>query len=325
MRRKTIGKLSFGPTVDITDPNSTKGGKYMKGTIFNIQKFCVNDGPGIRTTVFLKGCPLKCIWCHNPESQSEKTEIMFYKDKCVNCGRCAAVCKNNCHSFDDGVHKFERKNCIKCFECTKIGCEALEKVGREISADEVIDEVLKDKIFYDNSGGGITLSGGEPLCQFDFSLEILKLAKENELHTAMETCGFTSTDRIEEISKYVDLFLFDYKETNSELHKKYIGIGNEVILENLSLLNSMGKSIILRCPIIPGCNDRKEHFEGICNVANKFENVLHIEIEPYHSLGESKYESLGLTEHKFHSPSDQEKETLLLRISTNTDKKVVFA
>lgn len=297
----------------------------MKGTIFDIQKFCVNDGPGIRTTVFLKGCPLKCIWCHNPESQSEKPEIMFYKDKCVNCGRCAAVCENGCHSFDNGVHKFERKNCVKCFACTQTGCEALEKVGQEISTDEVIDEVLKDKIFYDNSGGGITLSGGEPLCQFDFSLEILKKAKENGLHTAIETCGFTSADRIKEISKYVNLFLFDYKETTGELHKKFTGVSNGVILDNLALLNNMEKSIILRCPIIPDCNDRKEHFEGICNVANRFKNVLHIELEPYHSLGESKYESLGLIESKFHSPDDSEKEGWLFEISYGTDKKVGFA
>lgn len=297
----------------------------MKGTIFNIQKFCVNDGPGIRTTVFLKGCPLKCIWCHNPESQSENPEIMFYKDKCVNCGRCAAVCGNGCHSFDNGVHKFERRNCVKCFECTKTGCEALEKVGREITTDEVMDEALKDKIFYDNSGGGITLSGGEPLYQFDFSVEILKKAKENGLHTAMETCGFTSADRLEEISKYVDLFLFDYKETSSELHKKFTGINNDVILENLSLLNDMGKNIILRCPIIPGCNDRKEHFEGICSVANKFEHIIHIEVEPYHPLGESKYASLGNQERKFSLPCERDKQNWFYEISFNTNKKVIFA
>lgn len=297
----------------------------MKGTIFNIQKFCVNDGPGIRTTVFLKGCPLKCAWCHNPESQLVNSEIMFYKDKCVNCGRCVKVCPNGCHSFESGTHIFDRKNCVKCFLCIKTGCEALEKVGREISTDEVIEEVLKDKIFYDNSGGGITLSGGEPLCQFDFSLEILKKAKENGIHTAIETCGFTSADRVKEILKYVDLFLFDYKETNSELHKKFTGISNDIILENLSLLNDMGKSIIFRCPIIPGCNDRKEHFEGICNVANRFKNVLRIELESYHSLGESKYESLGLIKRKFHSPDDSEKESWLFEISSGTDKKVGFA
>lgn len=296
----------------------------MKGTIFNIQKFCVNDGPGIRTTVFLKGCPLKCAWCHNPESQSSEPEIMFYKDKCVNCERCAAVCKNGCHIFIGGTHIFEREKCVKCFECTKTGCEALEKAGREISADEVLDEVLKDKIFYDNSGGGITLSGGEPLYQFEFSLEILKKVKENGLHTAVETCGFAA-DRIKEISKYVDLFLFDYKETNDELHKKFTGVGNDVILKNLSLLNDMGKSIILRCPIIPGCNDRKEHFKGICAAANEFEHILHIELEPYHPLGESKYVSLGNDEHEFSVPNREEKQKWFSEISSDTNKEVRFA
>lgn len=297
----------------------------MKGTIFNIQKFCVNDGPGIRTTVFLKGCPLKCIWCHNPESQSGKQEIMFYKDKCVNCGRCAAVCENGCHSFDNGVHKLERKNCVKCFACTQTGCEALEKVGQEISTDEVIDEVLKDKIFYDNSGGGITLSGGEPLFQFEFSMDILKKAKENGLNTAIETCGFATEEKIKEISKYVDLFLFDYKETNSELHRKFTGVDNTDILKNLALLNKMGKNIILRCPIIPGLNAREEHFKGICDTANKFEHILHIELEPYHSLGENKYISLGTCERKFSLPAEEEKQSWLSKISSATYKKVKFA
>ena len=148
-----------------------------------------------------------------------------------------------------------------------------------------MDEVLKDKIFYDNSGGGITLSGGEPLYQYDFSLELLKMAKANGLHTAIETCGVTSADKIRAISEYVDLYLFDYKETNPELHKKYTGVSNDLILANLSVLNSIGKRVILRCPIIPGCNNRKEHFDGICKVANQFDSVLHIEIEPYHPLG----------------------------------------
>ena len=297
----------------------------MKGIIFNIQRFCVNDGPGIRTTVFLKGCPLKCVWCHNPESQSVKPEIMFYKDKCVGCGRCAAVCTSGCHLFENGTHMFDRKNCVKCFECTKTGCEVLEKVGREISTDEVIDEVLKDKIFYDNSGGGITLSGGEPLYQYDFSLEILKKAKESGLHTAIETCGFTSEEKIKEISRYVDLFLFDYKETNSKLHRKFTGIDNTDIIKNLELLNKIKKSIILRCPIIPGLNTREEHFKGICDTANNFEYIMHIELEPYHFLGESKYVFLGSCEHKFSSPSEKEKQGWLSEISLNTNKKVKFA
>lgn len=297
----------------------------MKGTIFNIQKFCVNDGPGIRSTVFLKGCPLNCIWCHNPESKSSDSEIMFYADKCSACGRCAAVCPNNCHSFDGGVHTFERNHCIKCFLCTKTGCDALEKIGNEVTSDEVILEVLKDKIFYDNSGGGITLSGGEPLYQYAFSLEILRKAKENGLNTAIETCGLTSTERIREISEYTDLFLFDYKETNSELHKKFTGVTNAAISKNLSVINEIGKKIILRCPIIPGCNDRKEHFEGIATIANKFENISHIELEPYHSLGENKYLSLGLKKHSFNTPSDEDKKAWLFTIRSATNKEVKSA
>ena len=250
---------------------------------------------------------------------------MFYKDKCVNCGRCAAVCENGCHSFDNGVHKFERKNCVKCFACTQTGCEALEKAGIEILTDEVIDEVLKDKIFYDNSDGGITLSGGEPLFQFEFSMDILKKAKENGLNTVIETCGFATEEKIKEISKYVDLFLFDYKETNSELHRKFTGVDNTDILKNLALLNKMGKNIILRCPIIPGLNTREEHFKGICDTANKFEHILHIELEPYHSLGENKYISLGTCERKFSLPAEEEKQSWLSKISSATYKKVKFA
>ncbi len=297
----------------------------MKGTIFNIQKFCVNDGTGIRTVVFLKGCPLNCVWCHNPESRSATPQIMFRKDKCTGCKRCAAVCPNGCHLFTGDTHIFERQNCSECFLCAETGCEALERVGREVSADEVIAEAMKDKIFYDNSGGGITLSGGEPLYRFGFAAEILKKAKENGLHTAIETCGFTSEENIRKISEYVDLFLFDYKETNAKLHKAFTGVDNDVIVGNLSLLNDMGKSIVLRCPIIPDCNDRKEHFEGICNAANKFENILRVEIEPYHSLGEDKYAALGSAVRKFRTPSEDEKEKWLSEIRSGTDKKVVFA
>lgn len=297
----------------------------MKGTIFNIQKFCVNDGTGIRTVVFLKGCPLNCVWCHNPESRSATPQIMFRKDKCTGCKRCAAVCPNGCHLFTGDTHIFERQNCSECFLCAETGCEALERVGREVSADEVIAEAMKDKIFYDNSGGGITLSGGEPLYRFGFAAEILKKAKENGLHTAIETCGFTSEENIRKISEYVDLFLFDYKETNAKLHKAFTGVDNDVIVGNLSLLNDMGKSIVLRCPIIPDCNDRKEHFEGICNAANKFENILRVEIESYHSLGEDKYAALGSAVRKFRTPSEDEKEKWLSEIRSGTDKKVVFA
>ena len=277
----------------------------MNGTIFNIQRFCINDGPGIRTTVFLKGCPLKCIWCHNPESQAREPEIMFYKDKCTKCGSCVNVTVND----SDFV-------CIN---------DAKEICGKEISSDEVIKEVLKDEIFYQNSGGGITISGGEPFYQFDFSLELVKKAKENGLHTAIETCGFVKNSNLKKIAEFVDLFLYDYKETNSEKHKNFTGVDNTVIIDNLSFLNNINKDVILRCPIIKGCNDRREHFEGIAEIANRYKNILHIEIEPYHSLGEGKYSALGKNVQKFSVANEEEKKEYLLSVQKNSFKKVKFS
>lgn len=277
----------------------------MNGTIFNIQRFCINDGPGIRTTVFLKGCPLKCIWCHNPESQAREPEIMFYKDKCTKCGGCVNVTVND----SDFV----------CFN------DAKEICGKEISSDEVIKEVLKDEIFYKNSGGGITISGGEPFYQFDFSLELVKKAKENGLHTAIETCGFVKNSNLKKIAEFVDLFLYDYKETNSEKHKNFTGVDNTVIIDNLSFLNNINKDVILRCPIIKGCNDRREHFEGIAEIANRYKNILHIEIEPYHSLGEGKYSALGKKVQKFSAANEKEKNEYLLSVQKNSFKKVKFS
>jgi len=244
----------------------------MQGEIFNIQKFCSNDGPGIRTTVFFKGCPLRCIWCHNPESQNHNKEIMFYPDKCTGCGRCKNL------TIDDAN--------FVCFSGAKEIC------GKTVSSDEVIAEIMKDYIFYKNSGGGITLSGGEPLFQFEFALDILKKSKENNLHTAIETCGFADKSKITEIAKYTDLFLFDFKESNPELHKNYTGVDNTLIMQNLYLLNELKKDIILRCPIIPGYNDRKENYDKISYIANALTSIIGVEIEPYHSFGESKYQAL---------------------------------
>lgn len=266
----------------------------MKGTVFNIQKFCINDGPGIRTTVFLKGCPLSCIWCHNPESKQAKPEIMYDAKKCIMCGKCAAVCPNSCHCFSEAGHVFDREKCIACGKCTD-ACyaSALEMAGNEKSAEEVIAEVMKDKAFYDNSGGGMTLSGGEPMLQFDFTYELLRLAKEQGLHTCIETCGFAPSENYRKIAELIDIFLFDYKETDPVRHKEYTGVSNELILENLRMLDSMGAKSILRCPIIPTLNDREDHFKGIADLANSLKNPLEINIEPYHPLGSGKSAMLG--------------------------------
>lgn len=275
----------------------------MKGTIFNLQRFSIYDGPGIRTTVFLKGCPLRCAWCHNPESQSIKPEIMFYSEKCIGCGRCDGI------ALDD-----------TSFHCLN---GAREACGKTVSSDEIIAEVVRDKVFYDNSGGGLTLSGGEPLLQFDFSMVLLQSAKENGIHTAIETCGFVKPEYIEKIAGYTDLFLYDYKETDSDLHKKFTGQGNELIISNLRLLDSINKPVILRCPIIPGYNDRAEHFAAIGNIVNELDNILRVEVEPYHPLGEYKYACLGLKYGLISTPDDAPKEQWITAISDNCQKTVV--
>lgn len=266
----------------------------MNGTIFNIQKFCVNDGPGIRTTVFLKGCPLRCIWCHNPESKKTAPEMFYNAQKCVKCGRCAKACDKVCHEFSDDVHLYDREKCAVCGKCAEVcPTEALETAGYEISVEDALRDVLKDKVFYDNSGGGMTVSGGEPMLQFDFTLSLMKAAKEAGLHTCMETCGYAPEERYREIAPYVDIFLFDYKITDPEKHRECTGVTNELILSNLRMLDGAGSKIILRCPIIPTVNDTEEHLSAIANLANSLSNVLEINIEPYHPLGSGKSEMLG--------------------------------
>ncbi len=264
------------------------------GTVFNIQKFSVNDGPGIRTTVFLKGCPLNCIWCHNPESKLAKPEIMYDAKKCIGCASCVKACPRGCHSITDKGHLFERTNCILCAKCAD-SCmtDALEMAGTFKTIDEVMNEVLKDKAFYDNSGGGMTISGGEPMFQFEFTYNLLKSAKEKGLHTCIETCGFANEENYKKIAELVDIFLFDYKETDPKKHKEFTGVDNKLILSNLKMLDEMGAKIILRCPIIPTLNDKEEHFNGIAETANSLKNILEINIEPYHPLGSGKAQMLG--------------------------------
>lgn len=296
----------------------------MKGKIFDIQKFCINDGPGIRTTVFLKGCPLKCAWCHNPESQSGNPQLAYDAGKCLGCGRCAAVCPHGCHSFSNGVHSFNRSKCAGCGKCIDTSCPALSFYGSVADSDEIIADVLKDKVFYETSGGGITISGGEPLAQPDFCVDLLKKAKEQGLHTCIETSGFASAETIEKTLPFVDIYLFDCKETDPENHKKYIGQDNAVILKNLRMISQSGGKIILRCPIIPGVNDRAEHFSGIAKLAEELDGVSEIQIEPYHNLGKGKYSALGM-EYSLESepvPDSDTAEKWIGEIQKHTQKKV---
>lgn len=266
----------------------------IKANIFNIQRFCVNDGPGIRTTVFIKGCGLDCAWCHNPESKCFERELMFSDSLCIMCKACQAVCENGVHSFSEEGHLLSREKCTLCGKCTDIcPAEAVEIAGKQMSVDEVLEIVLRDDEFYKNSGGGMTLSGGEPLHSFEFSYELLKAAKEKCVHTCIETSGYADTEKILKIARFTDLFLYDFKLSDETLHKKYISVGNKLIKKNLLSLDKAGKDIILRCPIIPGINDNASHFDGIAEIANSLEHIVGIDIEPYHALGVTKLSRLG--------------------------------
>lgn len=277
-----------------------------KGVIFNIQRYCVNDGPGIRTTVFLKGCPLDCAWCHNPESKLVSHQIMLRTALCTGCQKCSNVCESSCHSFENETHNFHPKNCSICNKCVDI-CPvgALETVGKEMTVSEVVTEVLKDSIFYETSNGGVTFSGGEPFFQHEFLLEILKEMKKNNIHSAVETCGFVNPKTLEKSAKFIDLFLYDYKITDNLSHQKLTGVSNTVILENLGLLHKLNKRVILRCPIIKGVNDTSEHFEGIGNLTYKYENIEQVDLEPYHNLGENKSHGLGKEPTSFEVATDE--------------------
>lgn len=266
------------------------------GMVFDIKKFAIHDGPGIRTTVFLKGCPLSCLWCHNPESQDSAAELSFIPDKCVGCGFCFKTCPNQCHVMKDGAHVLLRDRCRRCGACAaECHARALEVVGETMTVRKVIDEVLKDKPFYETSGGGMTISGGEPMAQFEFTKGLLTAARDKGLRTCLDTSGFAPFERLENIRPVVDLFLFDLKETNPDKHRKWTGVALEPILENLRGLDRAGAKIILRCPIIPGLNDRDDHFAGLADVANQLSNVMEINLHPYHPLGESKSDRTGKT------------------------------
>lgn len=270
----------------------------MKGIIFDIERNSFVDGPGIRTTVFFKGCNLKCAWCHNPESQSPARQMMFYKDKCSGCGKCREICPTP-------------DNCTLCGKCTFYCPKDARKVcGKEYTVNEVLAEVLKDKSYYDNSGGGVTFSGGECMLQVDFLIGILKACKEKGIHTAVDTAGHVSFEVFEKVLPFTDLFLYDLKVWDREKHRKYVGVGNEQILRNLEKLLQRGARVWVRIPVIPGVNDSVAEMEHIRNFLQKAGKAEKVELLPYHAMGEHKYGALGRKAEIFEVPDGAKMERL---------------
>jgi len=272
--------------------------KTPTGTVFDIQRFSIHDGPGIRTTVFLKGCPLQCFWCHNPEGIAGGRELSFQPERCIGCGACLEICSRCAHALTaEGAHVLDRERCEVCGACTaKCYARALEMVGREMSVEDVVGEVRRDLPFYETSGGGMTLSGGEPLEQYEFCLALLREAKLAGLQNCLDTSGLAAADRILGTLPYVDLYLFDIKDTDPTRHRAHTGVGNELILANLRRLHAEGASIRLRVPLIPGVNDRQENFQGIARLAAELANLEGVELMPYHGLGAGKLTRLGRPE-----------------------------
>ncbi len=281
----------------------------MTGIIFDIKKFAVHDGPGIRTTVFMKGCPLRCWWCHNPESIQLRPQIVFFGNKCIGCKRCFEACKSGALHLEGEQRIYERDKCLVCGECAK-ACyaEAQVREGREVTVEEVLEEVEKDRPFYENSNGGMTVSGGEPILQKEFTLELCKQAKAVDLHTALDTTGHAKWDDLAAVLEYVDLVLLDMKEMDSERHKEFTGVGNELILENAQRIRDLGKPMMLRIPVIPTCNARLDNMKAAAEFFKDFPNIEYVELLPYHRLGESKWERLD-QEYKLkgiETPKDEE-------------------
>ena len=267
--------------------------KMLTATIFDIERNSFVDGPGIRTTVFFKGCNLKCAWCHNPESQDFKPQMMFYQDKCKGCGKCKEICPTP-------------DRCTLCGKCT-LYCpvEARKVCGKEYTVDEVFSEIIKDKSYYENSGGGVTFSGGECMLQLDFLCEILKKCKENGIHTAVDTAGFVPFSSFEKILPFTDLFLYDIKIFDTEKHKQYVGANNNLILENLKKLFSAGARVYIRIPVIHGVNDSVEEMQQIKDFLRANGDPKKVELLPYHAMGENKYRALAREPQKFDAPDDQ--------------------
>lgn len=266
-----------------------------EGIVFDIKHYAIHDGPGIRTTVFMKGCPLKCQWCANPESHHVTPEVLFDKYKCILCRECSKVCPHDAISFTMNHRRYDRECCRGCGLCVRAcASEAIEQCGYGVDVQTLWKKIKADRVFWDRSGGGVTLSGGEPLRQLSFVSDFLSLCQRRHVHTAIETCGFVSEAPFEKVLRHVDLVIFDIKTTHDGRHEACTGVSNGGILSNLKKLLSGPKEVLVRMPLIPGLNDAPQDLEAIGALLKNARTDVKLEVLPYHRLGAKKYEKLGL-------------------------------
>lgn len=267
----------------------------LSGWVFNIQRFSIHDGPGIRTTVFLKGCPLRCLWCDNPESLQLEPQMVFWQERCIHCDVCLSICPQLALEVDaEGSRRWILERCDLCGRCVEeCSAGALEQVGWPVTVAEVLAEVEADRRFYEQSGGGVTLSGGEPLTQAPFTQALLQACHERGIHTAIETSGHGPWAVWLELLPHLDLVLYDLKELDPERHEVMTGVSNQLILDNLRWLVRTGKKVIVRRPVIPGYNDSPESIHALARFVQSLGTVEEIDLLPYHRFGRAKYERLG--------------------------------
>lgn len=278
----------------------------MTGRVFDIQRFSIGNGPGIRTTVFMKGCPLHCMWCHNPEAFEKKRQLKVNRRLCRGCGACVQICRTGAHLLTEEKHVFDGSKCVLCGKCVEACCyDCISVVGRDYTAQEIADIVMADRVYYDKSQGGVTFSGGEPTLQADFIEETAALLEGVNIY--IDTCGSCDADRFRKMTELADGMLFDIKHMDNEIHHRLVGTGNERILENLELAANSGIELVVRYPMIPDTNDDEKNIEEMCRVLRRL-GIERIDVSPYHDYGDRKYKDLSMHAHRFRKYTDEELE-----------------